>query len=318
MEKTLTDYDRREVIVRTNKVKEALPEYFVSDYPNLIKFLDYYYDFMDGDDSSGANFNFGEEVKNLYRNRDIEAASLKNLDQLIYEIGNELTSADIFGDPRKAAKRLAKFYRTKGSPESLKMFFRMFFGEEIELEYGKNNIFTVGESFIGSESLKYLHNNGLYQLYSVLIKSGLELNKWKDIYKKFVHPAGWYFEGSLQAIGTGSLSMSAPISIEDSSPGPTVISQAGLSMSAPFTALTQLFDSSGDTVRSNLLDTLSVYQSLTLEELNAIGYNSIKDMMRPTSPTFDIDSDAALWPKAGTDFSNIIETFDQAIFRDSN
>ena len=140
--KTLIDFNRRDVSLRTDDVDVVLPEYFQDDYPSLTRFLEHYYDFMDSD----ATFNFGRELKDLYRNRDIQAASLKNLDQLIFEIGNELTAADIFTEPRFAATRLAKFYRKKGSPESIKEFFRLFFGQEISLSFPKEALFTIGES----------------------------------------------------------------------------------------------------------------------------------------------------------------------------
>ena len=170
MTNTLTDYNRRDINIRTDKVEEALPEYFSTDFPTLQSFLNEYYNFMGGDDSSGATHNFNEEIRNLYRNRDIQAASLKNLDQLIFEIGNELTAADIFTEPRFAATRLAKFYRKKGSVESVKEFFRLFFGEEIIVSYPKDDLFVVGQSKIGHESQKFIRNNFLYQLYLAKIE----------------------------------------------------------------------------------------------------------------------------------------------------
>ena len=73
MEKTLLDFNRRSVSIRKDDVEDVLPQYWQSDYPTLVSFLENYYNFMD---SSGEQ-NFGQELKNLYRNRDIEAASLK-------------------------------------------------------------------------------------------------------------------------------------------------------------------------------------------------------------------------------------------------
>ena len=314
MTNTLIDYNRRDINIRTDKVEEALPEYFSTDFPTLQSFLNEYYNFMAGDDSSGATHNFNEEVKNLYRNRDIQAASLKNLDQLIFEIGNELTAADIFTEPRFAATRLAKFYRKKGSVESVKEFFRLFFGEEIIVSYPKNDLFIVGESKIGYESQKFIRNNFLYQLYSLLITSGLSTQTWQELYKKFVHPAGWYFQGQVSTDGVGSLSLSGPLSIAGGV-DPIFGDSAEVFESAPFTLLTALRDSDGTTLRETLDDTIDRYQSLSLGDLASIGYENIAEIMEPTSPTFDEDSDASLFPLGGKDFSNAIETMDQNIFK---
>ena len=308
--KTLIDFNRRDVSLRTDDVDVVLPEYFQDDYPSLTRFLEHYYDFMDSD----ATFNFGRELKDLYRNRDIQAASLKNLDQLIFEIGNELTAADIFTEPRFAATRLAKFYRKKGSPESIKEFFRLFFGQEISLSFPKEDLFTIGESRIGYESLKFIRNDKLYQLYSYLITSSLSTSTWSELYKKFVHPAGWFFQGQLSTDGVANVNITAPLSIPTSD-DPIFEQTAEVFESTPFTLLTALRDSDGTTLRETLDDTIDRYQSLSLSQLANIGYANVAEIMEPTSPTFDEDSDASLFPLGGKDFSNAIETMDQNIFK---
>ncbi len=310
--KTLTDFNRRDISIRGDDVDVVLPEYFLNDYPNLNLFLEKYYDFMDSD----ATFNFGQELKDLYRNRDIQAASLKNLDQLIFEIGNELTSADLFGDPRFAATRLAKFYRKKGSPESIKEFFRLFFGQEITLDFPKKDIFTVGESKVGFESLKFIRNDGLYQLYSYLITTSLSTQTWRELYKKFVHPAGWFFQGQLSTDGVANVNITTPLAVL-TDVNPVFEQTAEVFESTPFTLLTALRDSDGTTLRETLDDTVDRYQGLTLSQLTSIGYANVAEIMEPTSPTFDEDSDASLFPLGGKDFSNAIETMDQNIFEDS-
>ena len=313
MEKTLLDFNRRSVSIRKDDVEDVLPQYWQSDYPTLISFLENYYNFMD---SSGEQ-NFGQELKNLYRNRDIEAASLKNLDQLLFEIGNRITSGDIFTDPRKAAKRLAKFYRKKGSSESIKEFFRLFFGEEIELSYPKNDRFVIGESNIGFESQKFIQDNALYQLYSILIQSPLSSSTWAEIYRDFVHPAGWYFQGQLEAVGLADvMEDSMPLSIPDTDVDPDIIGTAQMSLLGSPTIMTSLFDSAGNTVRSYIDHSakLSAYSSLSLDSAQKLGYNKISKIIEPTSPTFDIDSDGSN-AFGGIDFSNTFETLDQNIFK---
>jgi hypothetical protein len=46
-----------------------LPEYYTSEYPNLVKFLEYYYDFMNKNDTH----NFDLQTQNLNKIRDLWA-----------------------------------------------------------------------------------------------------------------------------------------------------------------------------------------------------------------------------------------------------
>ena len=76
VERTLTDYGRLDVTFHRNAVKEVLPEHFTTDYPNLITFLESYYEFLDSGD------NFGALIQDLYTIRDVEASSLQHLDNI--------------------------------------------------------------------------------------------------------------------------------------------------------------------------------------------------------------------------------------------
>ena len=59
-------------------------------------------------------------------------------------------------------------------------FFRLFFQQKAEVEYGKESIFTIGDSAsqIGVESLKFIQNNELFQTFGLLIKTGISVNNW--------------------------------------------------------------------------------------------------------------------------------------------
>ena len=87
-------------------------------------------------------------------------------------------------------KLLPFFYKTKGTPVSSQGFLKFLFGSDIELEYPKKSMFIVGESEIGSESLKVIQDSFFYQVYSTLIRSDLPISVWRDLYKKYIHPGG--------------------------------------------------------------------------------------------------------------------------------
>ena len=49
--------DRNHTSLRADYVRDILPEYFTADYPNLIQFLETYYDALESDG------NFGKTIK---------------------------------------------------------------------------------------------------------------------------------------------------------------------------------------------------------------------------------------------------------------
>jgi len=301
------------------KVRDVLPEFFTQDFPKLVTFLEKYYDYLDSDDVSS----FDNQLRQIYQTRDTQEIPSKLLSTLISEIAAGNTG-DNFTDPNFYAQRIHELHRTKGSRFSIEEFFRAFYQQNVEVEYPKNNIFTVGHdsagplSRIGAESNKFIRNNALYQIYSILIKSPLAQTTWIELYKKFVHPAGFYVAGSVQtdveAVGT----LSAPLASPDSG-NPGVISSAVTSAIAPFTQMTILseglsIDSGG--FRSQLGQTIDKYQSIPANELNTI-YGNINEILTVKSFTFD-DSD--IGDSAGTarpDFSLALETMDNEQFDSS-
>ena len=306
------------------KVRDALPEFFTQDFPKLVTFLEKYYDYLDSDDVSS----FDNQLRQIYQTRDTQEVPSKLLSTLISEIAAGNTG-DNFTDPNFYAQRIHELHRTKGSRFSIEEFFRAFFQQNVEVEYPKNNIFTVGHdsagplSRIGAESNKFIRNNALYQVYSILIKSPLSQTTWIELYKKFVHPAGFYVAGSVvtdtEAIGNAS----APLANLDSAA--RVLEGIGITSAfVPFTQMTVLFDSDGTTLRAGLDQKISVYQSLTAVQLQGY-YRNIAEIITPNSFTFDDsgqgkDFVGALGDSAeaaAPDFSLTFETMDNAQFDSS-
>ena len=185
----LDNFNRRNIEVRNSIVQEVLPEYFQRDYPNLIDFLEGYFEFADQDQTASL-------VNDLYTIRDIEAATTAQLDQIFSEIAQG-ASRDYFKDPREALRSFANFYRVKGTRYSAEGFFRAFFQETVEIDFPKEDLFIVSESLIGPESLKFIQNGALYQIFSILIKSSVPIARWKELYRRFVHPAGFFIGGQV-------------------------------------------------------------------------------------------------------------------------
>ena len=304
----LEDKNRRDISFVQSKVRDVLPEFYQSEYSSLVTFLEKYYDYLD----SSSSTSFDTEVKNAITIRDIGQTEDKYLDLIVAEIGNGLTVASFFDQPRLMAKLLASFYRSKGTLLSIEGFFRAFFNSEVIVEYPKDQIFIVGQSQIGPESLKFIISDTLYQTFSVLIKSGISVADYEELYKKFVHPAGFYFAGQAQLEGIGSLTLSA-LGSEDpldsaSSQGIVLVDQAATELSTRFTQLTGLYDSDNQDIRIDLNQYISIYSDISSARLDSF-YDNIAELLSPNSFKFD-DSDNTIRP----DTSLTTERMDNTMF----
>ena len=155
----LVDKGRRNSYFHKGDVRESLPEYFVEEYPNFVQFLEFYFDFL----AEQEPHNFDTEVHQLTTIRDIHQTPEEYLDLIIYEIGSRLKNDDLFTDGRFAASFLNELYKVKGSRNSIEAFFRLFFQSEVDIEYPKDQIFRVGEDFIGPDSIRVLQDYKRYQ-----------------------------------------------------------------------------------------------------------------------------------------------------------
>jgi len=294
------------------KVREALPEFYTTEFPTLVTFLEKYYDFLDSADGTHA---FGDDTRRIFATKDIRETPEDRLDNLITEISGGLKSGDIFSDTRYAATRIAELTKLKGSRFSMEEFFRLFFQQRAEVEYGKESIFFIGDSAsqIGVESLKFIQNDELFQTFGLLIKTGISVNNWSELYKKYVHPAGFYFAGQVISDAEAVNPVLAPLSIFDSS-DTTVVSEALNPMQGLFTQLTSLVESDGGLVRqSNLNELVSDYGNLSLDQLNTT-YHTLRQVITPNSFTFDDSSIRDSDENATPDFSLNLETMDNDLF----
>ena len=313
MTHTIEDQNRRDLPFFQSKIKDVLPEYAQEDYPNLITFLEKYYDFVSGTDDKA----YDRIIHDIFSLKDVSQTDLSNLDLLLGEIGDGLTNASFFKQPRLMTRLLALFYQSKGTLVSAEGFFRGFFNQEAAIEYPKKDVLTINDAdnnflshHIGFESQKFITNNTRYQVFSILVKTGLSTREYETLYKKFVHPAGFYFEGEVllenpasitpTAIGQNPLAEAEAIVIQGQ--------EASISMLAldePLTATLSIGDSSG---RIILNDPISNYSSLTTTELDNT-YDNVLQIMSPNSFTFDDSADSI-----GPDTTITTETMDASMF----
>lgn len=306
-DKTLRDNSRTLINLQRSEIESLFPEHFKEQYPNLITLFEKYYEWLEQEG------NFGDQINKLYKNRDVTQVA----DDLLAFIEDELLLGQAyfggFINKREAAKFSNVLYRSKGTKYSIQQFFRAFFGSDPEVVYPKDQVFVVGQSEIGAESLNFITDDKLYQTLSILIKTDIPLSKWKDVYKLFVHPAGMYLGGQIQlvSINAGLSTLMPEVTAGELAFTKEVetVAVSVLSEAQPSPVLTGLVnDGEGGTFRTDLRATISNMQDLSIEEFDA-KYSSIQESLSPSVPTFDDDSDAQ-GAAFRFDDSDILQTFD--------
>lgn len=215
---------RHAINVRKSLVDEVLPEHFREDYPMLIEFLDAYYSDIDKYE------NFGGTIEELVTIRDIEDTKLKYLDYLFAEVGLGIAGGQ-FTTPREVVRNFGNFFRVKGSEYSIHGFFRAFFNDEVEIFHPKERLFVVGKSNVGVEDAKVIQDGRLYQVFSTLIKGPIPLVVWEALYRKYVHPSGFYLGAAVVIEAEPALNITTATSIPYVNPNINVFDTAKFDIS---------------------------------------------------------------------------------------
>lgn len=305
---TLRDNLRRDYTFTDNhQIEQVLPDYFKTEYPKLIKLLQYYNQFEDSDQSPGRL------VHDVFLSRDISSTDLSLLSFLEDELLLGQSYFEGFNNKRAAAKYSNTLYRSKGTLYSIQQFFRAFFGITPEVRYTKEDRFMIGEtdSRIGPESQKFLTDDKLYQVFAILIKADIPVNQWREAYKLFVHPAGMYFGGQVLLEGVGNIGFQQLMpDFEKVSIDPVVQGIASLGVPLTTTDLTGEVDSDGrgtyGKLRIDLPSAVKTYQDIPLEDIDR-NYDTIAEFMGTNSPTMDEDS-------AGLDYRVARFSQDRSLF----
>ena len=139
---------------------------------------------------------------------DIDQNSLNYLELMQKEIAAAIPR-NVTVNKRNLYKQILDFYKVRGNSDSIEIFFRLLFNEEVVVErpYDKTLIPSSGNYDVGTT--RYLDNRGFlsdriklqdsfrFQKFSYLIKTGKNVSDWKDVYDKLVHPAGFIFFGEI-------------------------------------------------------------------------------------------------------------------------
>ena len=120
-------------------VESQVPGYLLEEGPNLVAFLKAYYEWME---TTGQVTDAG---KNLLINQDIDTADLNNFyeyfrREVLCDFPNE-----ILADKRLVAKRIKDLYRSKGSPASYNLLFRILYDQDVSIYKPSENILRASD-----------------------------------------------------------------------------------------------------------------------------------------------------------------------------
>ena len=208
MHRGFLDKGRRHINLREMQVENVLPEHFGQFYPKFISLLTRYYEWQDQN-------NPNELLNHLFSARDINETDISLLSFIEDEFLLGEAYFEGFGEEDYEKRAAANFsnhlFRSKGTKFAIEWFFRSFYGLDSEVLYPKENVFTLNNttSQIGPDSLRYLTNDKLYQTFALLVRVGVPLSKWKDVFKLFAHPAGMYLGAEVSIDNIISASISA-------------------------------------------------------------------------------------------------------------
>lgn len=148
------------------------------------------FDYFEGSDEEVFETADGELLDAPHRNENVLQSWFKRLG---YQFVREQTQIGSL-DALLLARLLKHIHNIKGTEQSIKIFFRMFFDEEVTVFLPKFSICTIDDNFI-PDSLNVLRDDDMYQEFSYVIYTQQDPSVYQDLYQslylRLVHPAGF-------------------------------------------------------------------------------------------------------------------------------
>lgn len=176
-----------------DKVRELVPQFLRDSAENLISFMEEYYDYLNREGYASY------ELSHVIDEQDIDVTSAKYLDAIQGEIAKNIPHSSVV-DRNTLYKRLVHYYRIKGTPESVQVFFQMMFDSLVEVYYPGDNLMklSAGNYATGSYSnssgflsnVDKIQDSDFWQDFSYQIRSSELTNSWRNSFSRLVHPAG--------------------------------------------------------------------------------------------------------------------------------
>ena len=118
-------FSESNIIEISNQIERQFPYLYRQYGPNLVAFIKAYFEWMEQ-----SNLPIGE-ARSFYESYDIDTALNKFLvhfrNTYMYGIPQ-----DVLGNQRLLQKHILELYRSKGSPQAIRLLFRLLYNEDID------------------------------------------------------------------------------------------------------------------------------------------------------------------------------------------
>lgn len=136
-----------ESVLTSTVIEKQLPDFVRSEHPDFVTFIQKYYEwlesstaFTDIEVTSGASYALSELKDSI----DIDYSSSTFLDLLKRDLLPYFPE-NILADKRLFLKLISHFYKSNGTPDSVKFLFRALYNENIDIYYPKEDILKTSD-----------------------------------------------------------------------------------------------------------------------------------------------------------------------------
>ena len=124
-------------------INKQVPEFVREEYPVFISFLEAYYEFLENKQGTQKN-DLTTKSKELKYISDVDD-SIEEFEQQFLNSYATFLPKETTIDKALLIKNVLPLYLSKGSEKSFKLLFRMLFGNELEINYPKNNVLRASD-----------------------------------------------------------------------------------------------------------------------------------------------------------------------------
>jgi hypothetical protein len=152
-------------------INKQVPEFVREEYPLFISFLEAYYQFLENEQFTNGTSQQNDlttKAKDLRYVADIDY-SLDQFQQEFFDTFIPLLPKDTAVSKDFLIKNILPLYQSKGTEKSFQFFFRLLFGEEIAIEYPRNQILRASDGQWSIENILKTEN----AIYSQYVSDGV-------------------------------------------------------------------------------------------------------------------------------------------------
>lgn len=139
-----TNYTPRGISSR-HVIEQQIPQHIREDSPLLTKFLEYYYEFVEFDQQ------IVRLIQDIVTFNDIDEVDLDFLITFFEEY--RILPNKIAVDERFIAKHIYELYKSKGTEKSVKLLFKIIWGDDVNLEYPSEQILRTSDGRWGQQNV---------------------------------------------------------------------------------------------------------------------------------------------------------------------